>query len=229
MINVKRPRLFLSYARTDDVGFVRQLHNYLTDAGFDVWFDEANMPSRQLTFLQEIRDTIAACDRLVLIIGPGTINSRYVEQEWRFALHMGICINPIVRLNAEGLDGYELIPDELKLIHTEDFRNDSHFVYAIKKFIRQLEEPVAPSGQLFAVPELPVHYRIQRERLLELRNQILADVLQPVVVPGAAGKVAVKGMVSIPGKVCQVFRAKVYHLFRGKVCHLFQARFVVRT
>ena len=35
--------------------------------------------------------------------------------------------------------------------------------------------------------------------------------------------------VSIPGKVCQVFRAKVYHLFRGKVCHFFQARFVVRT
>ena len=34
---------------------------------------------------------------------------------------------------------------------------------------------------------------------------------------------------SIPGKVCQVFRAKVYHLFRGKVCHFFQARFVVST
>ena len=37
------------------------------------------------------------------------------------------------------------------------------------------------------------------------------------------------GILSIPGKVCRVFRAKVYHLFRGKVCHLFQARFVVRT
>jgi len=36
-------------------------------------------------------------------------------------------------------------------------------------------------------------------------------------------------LLSIPGKVCQVFRAKVYHLFRGKVCHFFQARFVVRT
>src|SRR5579872_4249106 len=194
MIDAKKPRLFVSYARTDDVRFVRQLHENLTNAEFEVWFDEVNMPSRQLTFLQEIRDIIATCDRLVLIIGPGAINSDYVEQEWRFAQHMGICINPIVRSNAEGPDGYELIPDELKLIHAEDFRDDSHFAQAIQNLIRQLEEPIAPLGRLVAVPELPVHYRIQRERLLELRNQILADVLQPVVVTGAAAKVGVQGM-----------------------------------
>lgn len=47
--------------------------------------------------------------------------------------------------------------------------------------------------------------------------------------PPGTGKTHPLTKVSIPGKVCQVFRAKVYHLFRGKVCHLFQARFVVRT
>jgi len=58
----------------------------------------------------------------------------------------------------------------------------------------------------------------EREQGKKLFNLIKEGKVSEVVVE-----------VSIPGKVCRVFRAKVYHLFRGKVCHLFQARFVVRT
>ena len=52
--------IFLSYARNDDEAFVHRLYADLTNAGFDVWFDRVSMPSRQLTFHQEIRDAIAA-------------------------------------------------------------------------------------------------------------------------------------------------------------------------
>jgi hypothetical protein len=48
--------IFLSYARDGDEAFVRRLHADLAKAGFDVWFDRVSMPSRQLTFHQEIRD-----------------------------------------------------------------------------------------------------------------------------------------------------------------------------
>src|SRR5438552_14205050 len=51
------PSLFLSYARSDDVepfdsarSFVARLHRDLTTAGFDIWFDRVDMPSRVLTF-----------------------------------------------------------------------------------------------------------------------------------------------------------------------------------
>jgi hypothetical protein len=44
----------LSYARGDDEAFVRRLYADLTKARFDVWFDRVSMPSRQLTFHQEI-------------------------------------------------------------------------------------------------------------------------------------------------------------------------------
>jgi len=84
------PRLaFLFYARDDDELFVRWLHKDLLKAGFDVWFDRVSMPSRQLTFYQEIRDAIAARDRLVLVVGAKAVASAYVEQEWRSALEMG--------------------------------------------------------------------------------------------------------------------------------------------
>src|SRR4051812_421145 len=84
--------VFLSYARGDDLepfdpatSFVARLHRDLTAAGFDVWFDRESMSSRSLTFRQEIRDTIAARDRLVLVVGPKAAASTNVRQEWQYA------------------------------------------------------------------------------------------------------------------------------------------------
>lgn len=78
-----KPSLFLSYARGDDEAFVRRLHANLTAAGFDVWFDRVNMPSRSLTFHQEIADAIRGRDRLVLVVGPAAAASECVTQECR--------------------------------------------------------------------------------------------------------------------------------------------------
>jgi hypothetical protein len=50
------PRLFLSYARGDDEPFVKRLYKDLTAKGLNVWWDRVAMPSRALTFLQEIRN-----------------------------------------------------------------------------------------------------------------------------------------------------------------------------
>jgi hypothetical protein len=130
--------IFLSYARDDDEAFVHRLHADLTHAGFDVWFDRISMPSRQLTFYQEIRDAIAARDRLLLIVGPGILTSEYVTQEWRFAyFEADKCVNPIVRLDgrtADGapIDGYDLIPEDLKTLHAEDFRDDALYPLATR-------------------------------------------------------------------------------------------------
>ncbi len=106
-------KLFLSYARDDDEPFVHRLYEDLTQRGFEVWFDRVSMPGRGLTFAQEIRDAIAARDRLVLVVGPKAVTSPYVEQEWRFAFEAGKVINPILRLGS-----YELLRDELRLIDT---------------------------------------------------------------------------------------------------------------
>ena len=97
--------IFLSYARGDDgepfdpaTSFVARLHRDLTAAGFDVWFDRVSMPSRSLTFHQEIRDAVAACDRLVLVVGPKAAESLYVRQEWQFAyFEAEKIVTPILR------------------------------------------------------------------------------------------------------------------------------------
>ncbi len=193
-------RVFLSYARGDDEGFVWRLHRGLTDAGFDVWFDRVTMPSRQLNFSAEIESAIAACDRLILVVGPNAVFSDYVTHEWRFAFHEAVkCVNAIIRLNGAGadgnpIDGYELIPDDLRGPHVEDFRDDSAFDFHLANLVRQLSGALPPLGKLVAVPSLPDHFLEQGDRIRALRDVVLADLRKPVVVTGSSGRVGLHGM-----------------------------------
>jgi hypothetical protein len=183
-------KVFLSYARDDDEAFVWRLYGGLKSAGFDVWFDRVSMPARQLTFYQEIRDAVAECNRLVFVVGPKAVGSEYVSQEWRFAYFAAMkCVNPIVRLGS-----YDLIPEDLRLIPSEDFRKDAEFDLHLSNLVRQLSERLPSAGDLVGVPELPPHYLDQPGRLKALRDLLLADLHKPVVVMGAAACVGLHGM-----------------------------------
>jgi WD40 repeat protein len=182
--------LFLSYARSDDEPFVRRLYGDLTAAGFDVWFDRVSMPSRNLTFHEEIRDAIAARERLLLVIGPGAVASEYVRQEWQFAWFTAEkLVAPILRMG-----DYPLVPDELKLLHCEDFRDDPSYAFHLEQLIRILREPPAPLGKLIAVPSLPAHFVSRSEGWTKIRDALRADLDRPVVISGAVARVGLHGM-----------------------------------
>ncbi len=189
--------IFLSYARGDDAepfesatSFVARLHCDLTAAGFDIWFDRVSMPSRTLTFHQEIRDAVAACDRLVLVVGPKAAESLYVRQEWQFAyFEAEKIVTPILRCG-----DYPNVPDELKLLHCEDFRDDGQYDFHLKNIIRQLAEPTPALGKLIGVPSLPPHFLSRTDRLTALRDALRADLDRPVVITGAAARVGMHGM-----------------------------------
>src|SRR3954465_1073245 len=107
-------RIFLSYGRGDDVepfdpgtSFLARLHRDLTAVGFGVWFDRVSMPSRRLTFHQEIRDAGAAADPAVVGGGPHAVASDYVRQEWLFALEADKVVTPILRRC-----DYQIVPGE---------------------------------------------------------------------------------------------------------------------
>lgn len=165
-------KIFLSYARNDDEPFVRRLHDDLTTAGFTVWFDRVSMPTRNLTFHQEIRDAISDCDRLLLIVGPEAAASEYVRQEWQFAyFEADKVVAPILRRG-----DYPLAVEELKSLHCEDFRSDTDYHAHLRELIRILREEVPRIGELIAVPSLPVHFLSRADRLVPLRNALRADL-----------------------------------------------------
>lgn len=184
--------IFLSYARGDDEPFVTRLHADLSARGFDVWWDRVSMPARGLTFLHEIRDAIDARERFLLVLGPKATTSDYVIAEWQHSVTYGKAINPILRLG-----DFPLVPDELKLLHVEDFRDNARYTFHLENLVRQLSEPVAPMGKLVGVPSLPRHLLTRSERLQSLKEALLADLQRPVVMTGVAARVGVHGMSGI--------------------------------
>jgi hypothetical protein len=181
--------VFISYARGDDEPFVERLHSDLEARDFDIWWDRVAMSARGLTFLHEIREAIDSCERFILVLGPKSVMSEYVTAEWRHALTFGKPINPILRLG-----DFPLVPDGLKLLHIEDFRDDTSYVRHLENLVRQLSEPIAQMGKLIGVPSLPEHILNRPQRIQSLKDALLADLQRPVVVTGVATRVGVHGM-----------------------------------
>jgi tetratricopeptide (TPR) repeat protein len=189
--------VFLSYARTDDdpdytdpkKSFLRRLYTDLTDAGYTVWWDRVSMPSRALTFLQEIRDAITVCDKLILVVGPGALASDYVKAEWEYAL--SICL-PVIPILWAG--DYPLVPPALNKLHIPDFRDTRPYKDALDELKRILAEPAAPLGPLHGVPPLPQWYIRRSDDLGALVQAICADSRQPVVITSKKQTIALQGM-----------------------------------
>lgn len=181
--------IFISYAHNDDRLFVRRLYEDLTACGFQVWWDRVSMPSRALTFLQEIRDAIDATDRLILVVGPDAIESEYVRAEWQYALHACKVVMPILRIG-----DYSLVPDGLSKLHCPDFRETRPYDDALAELVRILAEPVLPLGKLHDVPSLPPHFLPRPEEMAPLEETVLADVEGPVVITSARQTTALQGM-----------------------------------
>ena len=184
-----KARLFLSYSRDDDEPFVRRLYDDLTVHGFHVWFDRVSMPSRHLTFHQEIRDAIAERDRLILVVGPAAATSDYVRQEWLFASEFGKLINPVLRLG-----DFDLLPSELLLLDTRDFRDDKRYAVEFERLVEQLRGAPPLMGKLIAVPSLPPHFLERKDQLRMLKEALLADLQGPAVVTGEAAYAGLYGM-----------------------------------
>lgn len=181
--------VFLSYARNDDEPFVSRLVSDLKAHGFDVWWDRVSMSARGRTFLYEIRDAIDLAGRFLLVVGPNALTSDYVITELQYAITYGKVINPILRLG-----GYELVPDELKSLHVEDFRDDKRYALHLENLVRQLSEPVEEMGKLVGLPSLPLHQLARRDCLKPLKDTLLADLHGPVVMTGVAARLGMHGM-----------------------------------
>ena len=182
--------VFLSYARSDDEPYVRDLYDHLHAGGFDAWFDREHMPSRSLTFLQEIRDAIRERERLLVILGPAAVKSDYVRAEWQAALVEGKAVTPVLRLG-----DYDLVPPELKNLHCPDVRATQPVDAALAEVIRILNEPVPPLGVLLgSIPAVPPHFQPRPDDLSQLARTILYEVEHPVVLDPPARTTLLHGM-----------------------------------
>lgn len=188
--------VFLSYARADDdpdyddpaKSFMRRLYEHLSAEGFEVWWDRESLPSRSLEFTKEIETAIRACDRFVLIVGPGAVASPYVTAEWRFALEQCKPVTPVLRAG-----DYPIIPADLGDINAIDCRPTRTEADALDDIANRLRE-AAPLGQPIGIKPLPQGFLNREGAFKEAQQAIMADAINPTVISAPARAVAVYGM-----------------------------------
>lgn len=167
-------KVFVSYARGDDEPFVRRLVDHLDARGLEVWFDRRSMPSRSLTFMDEIRRAIDAADRLLVVLGPTGVSSEYVRSEWQYGLARAKAVTPVLRLGDHGS-----LPAELSSLHCPDARPDRPETESLAEIARVLSEPVPPLGELSGLPSLPPHFRPRPDETSALIARLLGDQATP--------------------------------------------------
>ena len=184
------PSVFISYGRADDEPFVTELHRLLRKRQFRVWWDRADMPSRALTFLQEIRDAIADSARLVLVAGPAAFGSDYVRAEWQYALALSKPVIPVLRIGE-----MEDLPPEVGRVHSVDARAARPAKEAFDELVRVLAEPLPPLGAyLTPVPALPPYFQPRLADMSQLAGQLLVDQDRPLTVTGPQRVLVVHGL-----------------------------------
>ena len=182
--------VFLSYGRADDEQFVAALQRQLAGRGIGVWWDRAEMPSRGLTFLQEIRDAVAVAERLVLVVGPAALRSDYVRAEWQYALALSKPVIPVLRIGE-----MEALPPEVGRVHCIDARATRPAQDAFDELARVLGEPLPPLGAfLTPIPALPPYFQPRTAEMSRLAELLLEDQDRPVTVTGPQRVLVLHGL-----------------------------------
>jgi WD40 repeat protein len=88
------PRIFVSYARSDGTALARELRRRLSEHGFSLWQDVADMEGGK-DWWHQITEAIRRVEYLVLVMTPAALSSAVVCKEWRLARQHGVCVLPI--------------------------------------------------------------------------------------------------------------------------------------
>ncbi len=88
---------FISYGRPDSKNFATKLNEKLTKRGFNVWFDQEDIPLA-VDFQEQINDGIEKADNFIFIIAPHSVNSEYCLKEIELAIKHNKRIIPLLHV-----------------------------------------------------------------------------------------------------------------------------------
>jgi hypothetical protein len=179
------------------------LHGELTAVGFRVWWDRISMPSRSLTFHQEIRDAIEVHDRTIIILGPRAVTSEYVRAEWQYALAADKVVSPVLRLGT-----YDIVPPELKSLHCVNATEQRDEGEALAEIRRIAQEPPPPVGRPFHVPSPPPHFQPRVDQFTRFSSRFVLDEAERIALPSSRRTIVLQGMAGLGKSVLAASLAK---------------------
>lgn len=172
--------VFLSYARAKNEPLAKTIYERLTQEGLTVWWDRECMPSRSLTFLQEIRLAVRDAERTVVLVDEPALESEYVQAEWQYALAAGKPVVPLCRL-----ESYDHLPPELGSLHSPDFGSKRALDEALDELLRILGDDIPQLGRLIGeVPDIPPHFQPRTRQMSRVAAEVMPGREDPVTVTG---------------------------------------------
>jgi hypothetical protein len=128
--------VFISYS-SQERDFVQRLVRDLKDRNIPVWFDEAELEPED-SIIQKIEAGIDRMDYLIVIMSPASVDSRWVQEEIRMALHKGIAgrkfnVIPMLKENCK-------IPGFLRDRKYVDMRQAADYPSGLEKIVRKIRD-----------------------------------------------------------------------------------------
>ncbi|MBD0345521.1 MAG: toll/interleukin-1 receptor domain-containing protein, partial [Coleofasciculus sp. Co-bin14] len=88
---------FISYGRADSLAFGRKLYARLLEEGFNIWFDQNDIPLG-VDFQNQIDEGIEKAHNFLFIIAPHSVNSPYCLKEIELAIKRNKRIIPLLHI-----------------------------------------------------------------------------------------------------------------------------------
>jgi hypothetical protein len=153
-----KPRIFLSYSRTDAVvaGEVRRL---IEGRRLTLWQDITDMDAGR--WWDQIKEVLSApsTEHMVLLVSREALASKVVRDEWRFARREGVQVSPVVVPGKLGPDDFAAMPGWMLAEHFFDIGKPEH----AERLLRGVEGPSKQVRVPNMAPEPEAHFVLRKE------------------------------------------------------------------
>ena len=168
----------MSYSRKD-TAFVRELHDFLTGSGKDVWVDWDDIPPGS-HWEQDIDDSIDAADSFVFVVSQHSLASEYCLEEFGHAGERGKRIVPIAPVDVDP----GLAPEALRQLNWIWCRETDDREDAFAKLLPALDTDLDWARAHTRLVVRAVEWDKRRDGSLLLRGRDLEDAVQQLAAAG---------------------------------------------
>ncbi len=184
-----KPRVFISYCRSDGSAFTGQLRDRLQREHPEIilWQDVISERGGRDWWLQ-ITEALDQVEYMVLVLTPDAVKSETVRKEWRYARQKGVCVYPVKGARQLQLKG---LPRWIANLHIDDLDYDAARKKFTsrgqwQKFINHLNTPCQTPRVPFMTEDLPANF-VRRPREFEELVKLLLDEKreEPVAITAA--------------------------------------------
>jgi hypothetical protein len=188
------PRVFLSYSRKDGLEFARRLQSMLEAERLSLYRDLSNLEGGE-DWWRQVETAIKSVEHVVLVLTPGSLQSRYVRDEWKLARQEGKAVWP--------LSG----PGDLDLSHLPRWmaranRHDVDIPESRDRLILGLKGPAREKRVPFMADPLPPDFVERPEKFSEIKRKILDARGEPVAITAALRGAGGFGKTALANALC---------------------------